>query len=223
MPNIDEAGKNWQKQNAARIGKGIAAARIEAGMSAVQLADRCKRLGFPISRVAISKIENGSREGKLDLAEILTLARALSIPPIAVIYPGLVDEVVEPAPGGVRVRSGEAAQWFWGQSGLWDVVSDEETLKDQKWAVREQEGIHKMALVREYERLQHGLARLQSELISPEDSTEVGRERIERAQRLALAEFEKVRRTLRDRGAVVDMGYDPLAVDPLARIEAGDG
>ncbi len=56
-------------------------------LTALQLAERTKALGYPITRVAISKIEGNKRAGKLDLAELLTLAAALEIPPALLLFP----------------------------------------------------------------------------------------------------------------------------------------
>lgn len=53
--------------------------RDERNLSAQALADRIKEMGGTLSRVAISKIENGDRGVSLD--EWLTLAHALAVPP----------------------------------------------------------------------------------------------------------------------------------------------
>lgn len=204
MPNIDEQGKSWQKQNAARIGQGIAALRASAGLSAVQLSERCKELGFPISRVAISKIENGSREGKLDLAEIITLARALEVPPIELIYPGLPDEVIEPAPGEKKVRSSEAAQWFWGRPTFTDYPSflNSPHLHFSSGSKQKARAIEKVALVRDHERLRRALIDLESRLRAPDHPREQARLQNDYAK--VAAEFDILRALLRDTfGAVV--------------------
>ena len=57
-------------------------------MDGVELAERTAELGYPITRVAISKIERNSREGKLDVAELLVLAEALGIAPVLLLAPG---------------------------------------------------------------------------------------------------------------------------------------
>lgn len=67
---------------AQRVGDAVAKRRKALGWTGVQLADRTAELGYPITRVAISKIETNSRAGKFDVAELLVLAEALYIPPV---------------------------------------------------------------------------------------------------------------------------------------------
>ncbi len=78
------------------------------------LAERTGELGYPISRVAIGKIETSHREGKFDVAELLVLAAALDIPPMLLLYPGYPDGAVENLPGR-STDSRIAALWFSGQ------------------------------------------------------------------------------------------------------------
>lgn len=101
MPNIDPRAKAWEKQLSGRVGAAVQRLRTELGLTAVQLSERTRSLGYPISRVAITKIENNSRTGKLDVAEWITLAYALDVPPGALLYPDLPDGPVEVLPGWV--------------------------------------------------------------------------------------------------------------------------
>lgn len=101
MPNIDPEVKAWEVRQAGRVGKTVQRLRNELGLTAVQLSERTRQLGYPISRVAISKIESNSRAGKLDVAEWLVLADALDVPPGALLYPDLPDGDVEVMPGRV--------------------------------------------------------------------------------------------------------------------------
>lgn len=64
-------------------------------------------------RIAISKIETGSRAGKLDVAEVITLALALELPPVELLYAQLPDAKTEVWPG-VQSTNIEALQWFSG-------------------------------------------------------------------------------------------------------------
>lgn len=191
MPNIDQQAKAWQKQNAARIGLGIAQLREASGLSAVQLSNRCGELGFPISRVAISKIENGSREGKLDLAEIVILARALSVPPIRLIYPGMPDERVTPAPNEPEIRSAAAAEWFWGQPATWEIDYAQPVL----WSKPKTRGIHEIAWVREHEKLRRGLIEIERRLRVSDSPAE--KERLMTDYSKVAADLDKVRDILR--------------------------
>jgi transcriptional regulator with XRE-family HTH domain len=106
-------GEVWQKTTAKRIGEAVAKYRHDLGMTAQQLAERCRELGVPIHRTTITKIENG--RSRFDLAELLILAAALDVPPIALIYPGLPDDMVAIVPGKVGT-SWEAYMWATGMA-----------------------------------------------------------------------------------------------------------
>lgn len=101
MPNIDPRAKAWELELSRRVGAAVQRLRTELGLTAVQLSERTRGLGYPISRVAITKIENNSRTGKLDVAEWITLAYALDVAPGALLYPDLPDGRVEVLPGWV--------------------------------------------------------------------------------------------------------------------------
>lgn len=91
VPNIDEGGKAYELAIAGPVGAAVQARRKALGMTAVQLAERTKELGYPITRVTITKIETNSRSGKLDVAEWLVLAAALQIPPALLLLPSYPD------------------------------------------------------------------------------------------------------------------------------------
>jgi hypothetical protein len=114
MPKIDQGAKAWQKATAGRIGRAVATRRRKLKVTAAALADRTRELGYPISRVAMGKIENNYREGKFDVAEWLTLAAALDIPPMLLLLPGFPDDAVEILPGR-STESRKAAWWISGQ------------------------------------------------------------------------------------------------------------
>ena len=90
-------------------------------MTAVDLAERTKELGYPVTRVAITKIENNTRSGKLDIAELLVIAAALGVPPILLLYPvypyGAVEVLPLPAGDG-RASQFAALRWFAGEQNL---------------------------------------------------------------------------------------------------------
>ncbi|MGV0746258.1 helix-turn-helix domain-containing protein [Mycolicibacterium sp. XJ870] len=115
MPNIDPEAKAWQTELAARVGDAIRRARKRREWTAVDLSRRCHELGYPISRVAISKIESNSRAGKLDLAELIAIAAALDVPPVGLVFPDLPDGLVNVVPVGDPVPSIEAMRWFCGE------------------------------------------------------------------------------------------------------------
>lgn len=104
------------------MGRAISKARADAGLSAVQLSARIKELGLPpIHRVALGKMEAGERD--VTVAELATLARALGVPPIELIYPDLPHGSVEAWPGE-SMTAITAAQWFSGEYELLPIDGD---------------------------------------------------------------------------------------------------
>jgi transcriptional regulator with XRE-family HTH domain len=114
MPKIDVAAKAWELTLAERVGKAVQKRRKALKWTGVELAEQTAELGYPITRVAISKIEGNSRAGKLDVAELLILAAALDIAPVLLLAPGFpTDGQVETQPGH-SVDSRQAVKWFSG-------------------------------------------------------------------------------------------------------------
>lgn len=95
----------------ARIARAIKGARGER--SAQWLADRTVDLGFPITRAQIANYESGRKKG-LDIAELVVIAAALDVPPVALLYPDLPDGEVERLPGDLG-SSAAAVWWFTGE------------------------------------------------------------------------------------------------------------
>lgn len=91
MPNIDPTAKAWELDLAERFGKAVQTRRNALALTAQQLAKRTAELGYPVTRVAISKIEGNMRAGKIDVAELIVLAKALDVPPVLLLYPGFPD------------------------------------------------------------------------------------------------------------------------------------
>lgn len=114
-PDLYAAGMSdaaeWRREFVERVGKAVQAARGKR--SAQWLADRTAEIGTPISRTAISNLENG-RKGTIDLADLTVLAAALRVPPVQLIFPDLIDGPVEVIPN-VTVDSHEAMAWFTGE------------------------------------------------------------------------------------------------------------
>lgn len=82
-------------------------------MSAQQLSDECKRLGAPIPRTVLSNLENG-RRGNVTVAELLVLARALKVPPGALVFPVGYVEKVQPLPE-ITAEPLDAVDWLAGR------------------------------------------------------------------------------------------------------------
>ncbi|MFB6567362.1 helix-turn-helix domain-containing protein [Streptomyces noursei] len=110
---------DWNQRIARRVGQEVARARQyttdENGrrMSAQALADRCAELGHPLDRSVIAKLERGIRQS-VSVADLLVLAKALDLPPLALVFPVGYEEEVEVLPGrsehpvtGLRWASGE--------------------------------------------------------------------------------------------------------------------
>lgn len=104
-----ERGSSW-----GGVGDAISAARVKAGLSAVQLSNRTRDLGVPIHRVAISKIESGERD--VTVSELVVLSVALDTAPVMLIFPGPYENSQEGRilPDLVMSKF-DAAQWFSGE------------------------------------------------------------------------------------------------------------
>lgn len=113
MPNVDAAAKAWELDLAARFGAAVCKRRKELGLTAMQLAEKTRSLGYPINRVAITKIERNLRQGKLDLAEVIILAAALDVAPLELLYPDEPDRMIEVLPGKTDTTLA-ASRWFVG-------------------------------------------------------------------------------------------------------------
>jgi hypothetical protein len=104
----------WDRTLHNRIAQLIRTAR--GSRSAQWLADETERLGYPISRSQIANYESGRKQG-LDVAELMVLAAALGLPPVALLFGGHPDDLVEvlPAQKGTSVA---ALAWFTGDREL---------------------------------------------------------------------------------------------------------
>lgn len=107
--------KAWAAETARRVGAEVRRLRSDVhGLSAVQLAERTAELGYPITRGTLAKIESNSRAGKLDVSELVVLAKALRVPPLQLLFSALPDGPVDVLPN-VTVRSRDAVTWFSGE------------------------------------------------------------------------------------------------------------
>ncbi len=105
----------WATRAAFGIGERIAYYRKQRKMSAQQLAARCAELGMPsVSRVVITKLENGRRE-VVSTAEVQVLAEALDVPPIQLLLPVGREKTAEVLPGR-RMEMWDAVCWFSGHA-----------------------------------------------------------------------------------------------------------
>jgi transcriptional regulator with XRE-family HTH domain len=118
LPNVEPSAKKWETELSRRIGAAVQARRKAMGLTAQQLAERTKELGYHVTRVAISKIEGNLRAGKFDVAELLVLAAALDIPPALLLYPGFPIGAVELLPDDRQATNYDALKWLAGDRPL---------------------------------------------------------------------------------------------------------
>lgn len=115
--DVENQGDDWHKAVAERIGKAVATRRKAVGLTAQQLAERCRELGAPIHRTTVTKIENG--RPRFDLGELLILSVALDIPPALLVFPDYPDGFVEVVPG-VEATNETAVDWLAGRDTMPD-------------------------------------------------------------------------------------------------------
>ncbi|MFC5951288.1 helix-turn-helix domain-containing protein [Pseudonocardia lutea] len=83
----------WEKELVRCIADEVRRYRNKRRMSAQQLADRCRDLGYDIPRSVLANLESYRRKS-VSLAELLVLAEALEVPPVLLISRfGQVDSV----------------------------------------------------------------------------------------------------------------------------------
>ncbi|WP_052466534.1 helix-turn-helix domain-containing protein [Mobilicoccus massiliensis] len=80
----------WPRSWTRRIGAEIARLRKEEGLSQTDLCERCAGFGFPIVRNTVVGLETGRREG-ITVHELVVIARALSVSPAELLFPGAKD------------------------------------------------------------------------------------------------------------------------------------
>jgi len=79
-------------------------------MTVQALADECAKLGLPLGRVTITKLEGGKREA-VSIAEMIVLARALSVAPADLLIRPGTPGTVEMLPGDFWPAA-DAARWL---------------------------------------------------------------------------------------------------------------
>lgn len=108
---MDDNSPDWPIELSKAIGAAMRDAREAQDISAVKLAARTAELGYPIHRVAISKLESGERA--VTVPELITLAAALNTVPLALLLPAAVDETIEILPDN-EMPGASAIGWFTG-------------------------------------------------------------------------------------------------------------
>ncbi|RIR89263.1 DNA-binding protein [Mycobacteroides abscessus] len=103
----------WAADLVKRVGRAMKESR--GSRSATWLSDRTAELGYRVPATVISKLDSGHRGSVLGVAELVVLAAALDMPPVALLYPALPDGDVELLPK-VPTRSLNAVEWFSGHT-----------------------------------------------------------------------------------------------------------
>lgn len=148
---------DWADELTRRVGDAMRTRRNELGISAAAVADRTKRLGYPITRSTIAKIESGSRASKLDLTELLILALALQTTPAALMFSDAPDGESRVFPAAPPFPSGDSYEWWCGETGgagIWDVEHDRDSIARvsslrRLLRIRKARGREKLRLYRE--------------------------------------------------------------------------
>lgn len=84
--NQQNISLEWGQELASLVGQRVRKYRTDLNLSAQHLSNRTATLGYEVKRSVIAEMENGKRN-TVALADVLVLARALSVPPIALIVP----------------------------------------------------------------------------------------------------------------------------------------
>jgi transcriptional regulator with XRE-family HTH domain len=103
---LDEmSSQSWAEQDAARIGAEVHRLRRKRSGSAQWLSDRTAEVGHRLQRAMISELERGKRK-YVTTAELVVLAAALNVAPVALLYPAPYDEDIEVTPGRTMSKIG---------------------------------------------------------------------------------------------------------------------
>ncbi|ORL86104.1 hypothetical protein A5N78_20580 [Prescottella equi] len=100
-----------------------------------RLSEKCSELHYPIPRSTLTNLEVGRKES-LVVQELVVIATALNVPPVQLLFPGLMTEQCEFLPGQYTT-AWDALKQFTGEDGLPDAAS-----------MRDQPGYH-LSLMRQ--------------------------------------------------------------------------
>ena len=87
-------------------------ARKRRGWSQQDLADRLAALGYPMTRVVLTKLEQGKRQATVE--DLFAIGHALGVPLVYLLVPREDEAQIEVVPG-VAVSAPEARAWIRGQ------------------------------------------------------------------------------------------------------------
>jgi len=187
MPNVDAGAKAWELDLAGRVGRAVLTRRRVLKMTAVQLAERTKKLGYPITRVTVTKIENNTRAGKLDVAELLILAASLNMPPALLLFPDYPGGNCELLPG-VDADGQEAVRWLSGAALMPPEIADDGTVRLSP----SNAGVELVKAASQRADLQHNELRRLIEWANEDKSQDIEEtERMMTAYKVRLAELDR--------------------------------
>lgn len=128
----DAPPEDWSEREARRLA--LRVQRLRGRRSAQWLSDRTHGLGYRVSRAVISDLETGRRR-YLTTAELLVIAAALDVAPVALLYPGPYDEPIEALPN-VEIPKRWAVQWFSGEFSAITDTSDRDDFRQNMEQLR---------------------------------------------------------------------------------------
>lgn len=118
----DEKAKQWAHELANEFGHAVQFWRQKLDLSASELSNRTREVGYPITRATIAKIESNNRNAKVDIAEVIALAAALRIAPADLIFPGYPDRRQRTTPRS-EMTAKEAQAWLSGSEEFEQLIS----------------------------------------------------------------------------------------------------
>lgn len=95
-----------------RLGDQVRRVRLDRGLTQSELSESLGRLGRPIPTASIGRLESGGR--KVDVDDLMAIAYALDVSPLALLLPftQTPDETIRPA-GSVGREMDAASAWQW--------------------------------------------------------------------------------------------------------------
>jgi transcriptional regulator with XRE-family HTH domain len=97
LPRRRKNQDRWAGRMASTVAAEVRRWRRQRQLSAQQLSDATKRLGYHVPRAVITNLENGRRDS-IDIAELLVLGAALNVPPLVLVTPVGHQEMTEILP-----------------------------------------------------------------------------------------------------------------------------
>jgi transcriptional regulator with XRE-family HTH domain len=225
VPENSEAdGRTLGETVGDQIAASVARLRQEKRLPYTELSKRLEDLGQPIPVLGLRRIERGAR--RLDADELAALAKALDVPPFALLFPIGDAGTVEILPGYV-VDRWAAAKW-WSGEGPFPAQVDQ--IRDASVPDPQEPARLPFELYREHDRYwaEWRRAKMQAALAmvgaaqDGEERRQVRREAFEAAERAALAAEEQMSRVRR---RMTQSGITPpvLRDAHLQHIDGGEG